>query len=160
MIRDAVHAGQIGQINNAIICLVEFLESSLYDSTSAGIQVATKTHEELVVIKRTVVVLVEELENTLKLRGSEHVPVLLESPGELLTVKSAVVAVVHSAENAAKSTDTVCPSLLQDNENFVKHLIGRLSGNAKHWVNIRAVAATSSCESCSELLIVKFSIAI
>ena len=86
--------------------------------------------------------------------------VFLKSPSELLAVKLSVVAVIHSAEDTSKSSDTIGSSLLKDNKDLIEDSIGWLSCDAEDCVDIWAVAASSSCEGCSELLIVKFTVSV
>lgn len=87
-------------------------------------------------------------------------PVLLEAPRELLAIKLSIFAVVHSAENSAEATDPVGASLLQDDEDFVEDLMGRLSGDSEDRVNVGAVAASASGESRSELLVIKLPVSV
>ncbi len=86
--------------------------------------------------------------------------VFLKSPSELLAVKLSVVAVIHSAEDTSKSSDTIGSSLLKDNKDLIEDSIGWLSCDAEDCVDIGAVAASSSCEGSSELLIVKFTVSV
>ena len=86
--------------------------------------------------------------------------IFLKSPCELLPVKLSIVAVIHSAEDTAKSSDTIGTSLLKDNKDLIEDSIGGLSCNAEDCVDIGAVAASSSCEGSSELLIVKFTVSV
>ena len=86
--------------------------------------------------------------------------VLLEAPRELLAIKLSIFAVVHSAENAAEPTDPVGASLLQDDEDFVENLMGRLSGDSEDRVNVGAVATAASGEGRSELLVIELPVAV
>ncbi len=86
--------------------------------------------------------------------------VILQYPSELLAVQLSIVAVIHSAEDTAESSDTIGTSLLKDNKDLIEDSIGGFSGDAEDCVDIGAVAASSSCEGSSELLIVKFTVSV
>jgi hypothetical protein len=68
------------------------------------------------------------------------VAVLFEAPSEFLAIKFSISAVVHASENSAKTADTISTSLLENNEDLVENLIGRLSVDAKDRVDIRVVS--------------------